>query len=114
VVHDIDYISDESVKSLYACASHDANTGDVILKVVNASADKVDTSVHLKGIGELGHKAEAIVLTSDKPTDENSLEQPRKVSPKTQALNLNSPDFQHVFPGNSFTVFRIGQPKGSL
>jgi len=114
VIHDLAYVSDESVRSLYACASHDANTGDLILKVVNANGDNVDTAIHLKGLSEPSHKAETIVLTSSKPTDENSLEQPDKVSPKTQEMNLNSPDFHLVFPGNSFTVFRIGQTKGSL
>ncbi len=79
------------VKALYASASHDDNTGDVILKVVNASAEKIDTAVHLKGAGGLPRTAQAIVLTSDNPTDENSLEAPDKVSPKTQTLSPGRP-----------------------
>jgi alpha-L-arabinofuranosidase len=113
LVHDLDYVNDTPVKALYACASHDDRTGEVILKVVNASADKIDTAVHLKGAKELALNGRAIVLCSDKPTDENSLDAPEKVSPKTQTLRLSGPDFQHIFPGNSFTILRLGTGKGS-
>jgi alpha-L-arabinofuranosidase len=68
----------------------------------------MDTAVHLNGAGKLAGAARAIVLTSEKPTDENSLDAPDKVSPKTETLNVGGPDFHHVFPGNSLTVLRIG------
>jgi alpha-L-arabinofuranosidase len=113
VIHDVDYVNDGAVKALYASASHDDNSGEVILKVVNASAEPIDTAVHLKGANDLARSGQAIVLTSDNPTDENSLDEPEKVSPKTQNLNLSGPDFHHVFPGNSFTVLRIGTQKAS-
>jgi alpha-L-arabinofuranosidase len=109
----VDYINDSAVKALYASASHDDMSGDVILKVVNASAEPIDTAVHLKGANDLARNGQAIVLTSANPTDENSLEAPEKVSPQTQILSLPGPDFQRVFPGNSFTVLRIGTQKAS-
>ena len=108
LIHDVDYENGGPIKALYASASHDNNTGDVILKVVNASAEKIDTAVHLKGAKELARSGRAIVLSSDNPTDENSLDAPAKVSPKTETLSLDGPDFQRVFPGNSLTVLRIG------
>jgi alpha-L-arabinofuranosidase len=110
LVHDIQRTS---LPSLYASATRDSKSGDIILKVVNASADKLDTGIHLKGEKELARSGEAIVLSSDNPADENSLDAPAKVSPKTQAFGLSGPDFNHVFPGNSFTVMRIGTQKGS-
>jgi alpha-L-arabinofuranosidase len=113
IIHDVDFDNDNPVRALYASASQDDNTGEVILKVVNASAEKIDTTVHLKGASELARSARAIVLSSDNPTDENSLDAPEKVSPKTQTLKLSGPDFQHVFPGNSLTVLRIGKEKAS-
>jgi alpha-L-arabinofuranosidase len=113
LIHDVVYADQNPVKALYASASHDDNTGEVILKVVNASAEKIETAVHLKGAGGLPQTAQAIVLTSDNPTDENSLDAPDKVSPKTQTLTLAGPEFQHVFPGNSLTVLRIATQKGS-
>jgi alpha-L-arabinofuranosidase len=113
LVHDVIYATTDPVKALYASASHDDHTGDVILKVVNASAEGIDTAVHLKGASNLPRSAQAIVLCSENAADENSLHAPDKVSPKTQTLSLGGPDFQHVFPGNSLTVLRIGTQKST-
>jgi alpha-L-arabinofuranosidase len=110
LIHDIQHTA---LPSLYASATRDSKSGDIILKVVNASAEKLDTGIHLKGAKELARSGEAIVLSSDNPADENSLDMPAKVSPKTQPLSLSGPDFNHVFPGNSLTVLRIGTQKGS-
>jgi alpha-L-arabinofuranosidase len=111
LVHDVDYENDSPIKALYASASHDDKTGDVILKVVNVSAESMDAAIHLKGADQLARNGQAIVLSSDNPTDENSLDAPEKVSPKRQTLSLTGPDFQHVFPGNSLTILRIGTRK---
>jgi alpha-L-arabinofuranosidase len=105
LVHDV---NQASLAGLYASATHDSKTGDLILKVVNAAADPLETDLNLKGAKQLTGSAQAIVLTSDSPTDENSLENPVKVSPKTQTLNLGGSSFRHAFPGNSVTVLRIG------
>jgi len=113
LIHDVDYENDTPVRALYASASHDDKTGELILKVVNASAEGIDTTVHLKGADGLAQSGQALVLSSDHATDENSLEVPERVSPKTLTLNLNGPDFKHVFPGNSLTVLRIGTQKGT-
>ena len=51
--------------------------------------------------------ATAIVLASDKPEDENTLEQPTKVKPVTLKLNDAGAAFRHTFPANSVTVLRL-------
>jgi alpha-L-arabinofuranosidase len=51
--------------------------------------------------------AKATVLTCDKSTDENTLDEPTEVAPKTQAVPVASPNFRHTFPGNSVTVMRL-------
>ncbi len=53
-------------------------------------------------------RGEAAVLTSENPADENTLDDPTKVSPKSQTFDVTGSDFQHEFPGNSLTVLRIG------
>ena len=113
LIHDVDYENARPVKALYAVASREDRNGDLILKVVNASADPIETAIHLKGTTTPARSAQAVVLSSASPSDENSLEAPEKVSPKTQTLSLSGPDFQHTFPGNSLTVLRIGKPNGS-
>jgi alpha-L-arabinofuranosidase len=81
--------------------------------VVNGSADPLATSVSLKGAKQLPGSAQAIVLTSENPADENSLEAPTKVSPKTQTLSLSGSELNHTFPGNSVTVLRIASGQDS-
>ena len=47
------------------------------------------------------------VLASPNAADENSLEQPTKVAPKTQSLEIPGPAFSHTFPANSVSVLRV-------
>jgi alpha-L-arabinofuranosidase len=94
-------------RELYASATRDDQSGDVILKVVNAAPFPVDTEIDLAGVQNISGPATAIVLTSASPRDENSIDDPTKVSPKTEPFDVNSPDFHRSFPGNSFTVLRL-------
>jgi alpha-L-arabinofuranosidase len=93
---------------LFASATRESKSGEVIVKVVNASASPTEAEVNLRGIKKPSTTAEMIVLTSDNPKDENSLEEPTKVSPKTEKIKLAGPKFKHTFPGNSLTILRAG------
>ncbi len=97
--------------TIYASATQDKKTGDVILKVVNTAAGPTETTIDLKGLASVPGKAQAIVLTSASPLDENSIEEPLKVSPKTEELTISGAKFTRSFPGNSFTVLRIATKK---
>jgi alpha-L-arabinofuranosidase len=104
LIHDTKY---PQARPLFASATRVKKTGEVLLKVVNASAKEQAVALDLRGITKLGAGAKATVLTSANPTDENSLEQPTKVAPVTRPLDQTNPRFTHTFPGNSFTVFRL-------
>jgi alpha-L-arabinofuranosidase len=95
------------VKSIHASATRDEKAGEVILKVVNAAATAQEVEVKLDGVRNVTGPAQAIVLTSDKPEDENTLDAPTKVSPKTTTVAISGPALRHSFPGNSFTVLRV-------
>ena len=103
LVHDIAY---PRTKALYAVASRAKNQQGAIIKVVNASPEPQDTRITLNG-ATLSGAGTAIVLSSDGPEDENSLEQPSKVIPVTKRLNCSGTNFSHNFPGNSVTVLRL-------
>jgi alpha-L-arabinofuranosidase len=81
------------------------------VKVVNASAAPVATAVELSGAANLAGSGTSTVLTSASPTDENSLAEPTKVSPKTEAVNFSGTTLTRTFPGNSFTVLRLSTTK---
>jgi len=95
------------MKSLYAGATRQTPTGQIILKVVNVSNEAQPTRIHLNGVSRVEGPAVATVLTSGKPTDENTLDDPTRVWPETQTVALSGPSFLHRFPANSVTVMRI-------
>jgi alpha-L-arabinofuranosidase len=107
LVHDVNYKNGGQINSLYASAATDAQSGDIILKVVNANAKSLETELDLTGAKNLTGKGSTIVLTSEDPNDENSLDEPMKVSPKTEAVNFSGTSLTRAFPGNSFTVLRL-------
>lgn len=104
LVHDAVY---PEIRSLYASASRELRSGDVIVKVVNGSAEPVETELQLAGITALDCSAHASVLTSASGDDENSLENPHKVVPKDQNFKVQNSAIHSSFPGNSLTVIRI-------
>jgi alpha-L-arabinofuranosidase len=96
----------EATKPLYAVASQAKRTHEVILKVVNVSSAAQETDIRLNGV-KVRPTAKAIVLASDKPEAENTLDQPTKVSPVTLTLTNAGAAFRHTFPANSVTVLRL-------
>ena len=103
LIHDV---SREPLQSLYASASRVKKSGELILKVVNGNSQPLATDINLKGLSKV-KTATAIVLTSTSELDENTLDEPTKVVPKTQTLNVTGPSFRQTFPGNSVTVLRL-------
>jgi alpha-L-arabinofuranosidase len=96
-----------TTNAIYASATRDSETGEIILKVVNTAADPTETTIDLAGLATIPGSARAIVLTSENSTDENSLSDPRKVLPRMEEVPLSGPRFTRSFPGNSLTVLRI-------
>ena len=107
LIHDLDYETGGKISSIYSVAATDERSGDVIVKVVNASANSLTTELDLNGTKNLTGQGIATVLTSESGADENSLDNPTKVSPKTVAVNFSGTTLTRSFPGNSFTVLRL-------
>lgn len=110
VIHDIKNTLTVT-RGLFASAVNDSQNGEIIVKVVNAAATPTETEINLAGARKLAPSAEAIVLTSDSPRDENTLDEPTKVSPKNTTITVSGSKIKHAFPGNSFTVIRIKTAK---
>ncbi|MGH7971732.1 MAG: alpha-L-arabinofuranosidase C-terminal domain-containing protein, partial [Limisphaerales bacterium] len=92
---------------LYASATHETRTGDIILKVVNAVAGPVSAEIKLHGAPHLTGAGQSLVLTSQNPSDENSLQEPTKVSPAPGTFELENTTLHQTFPGNSVSVLRF-------
>ena len=111
MVHDLDYESGGRVTALYAAAVTDEKSGDVIVKVVNANPNPLETEVDFSGAKNLTGGGTATTLTSASGDDENSLAEPMKVSPKTEPLQFSGPSLTRSFPGNSLTILRLKTAK---
>jgi alpha-N-arabinofuranosidase len=92
---------------LYASASVDSKTSEVILKVVNTSSSGREVRINLPGAGRVGAGGRAIVLASDDLKGENSLDEPTKIAPVERPLAAASGEFTHAFAPRSLTVLRI-------
>jgi len=103
LIHDNTY---PVMKALYA-SSTITKSDEVILKVVNVSYEAHEAEITLPKQSQGKKEAFVSVLTSANPTDENSFDEPTKVSPKNTTIKLDGNVVKHVFPPNSLTVFRI-------
>ncbi len=110
VIHDIKN-KGSVTRGLFASAVQDTKSGEIIVKVVNCAAGPTETEINLNGAKKLAASAEAIILTSENAKDENTLEEPTKVSPKNAMLKLSGNKIKHAFPGNSMTVIRVKAAK---
>jgi alpha-L-arabinofuranosidase len=97
----------QPTKCLSTSATLDDKSGDIIVKVVNSSEKPIEAEINLKGARKLRGTGQAIVLTSSSGKDENTLDEPTKVAPKTETLQISGDKFARSFHGNSFTVLRI-------
>jgi alpha-L-arabinofuranosidase len=110
LVHDVD---GQPLKSLFASATRESKTGDVILKVVNVSTNVLDTDIKLqtRKMPVTAGSGKAIVLTADSRLDENSLDTPTKISPQANSFNYHGDNLHWTFPGSSVTILRLATEK---
>ncbi len=97
----------ESTNILYASAVKDDRAGEVILKVVNARPQPCAASLGMAAPRNGSGRAAFSVLASPNRAAENVVGQPLQVAPKTQTEVWRGAQWNHAFPGNSFTVIRI-------
>ncbi len=94
--------------SIYVSAVTDKNTSDVIIKVVNASANVVNKMISIIGAKKLSTIATVTVLKSNSVLEVNSFVTPDAVSPVTATMQLKGNKLTATLLAHSFTVYRIG------
>jgi len=99
--------SPEGRQNIYASATHDDQTGELILKVVNPGAQAQTADLKLNGWTQVQAEGRSIVLAGDRLDAVNSLDQPTAVAPVETKLADAAASFAHTFPGYSVTVLRI-------
>jgi alpha-L-arabinofuranosidase len=85
-------------ETVLAIAGADAESGDVILKVLNTTPEAVETSVRLDGVTHVAPEGELTILTSGNVIDENSFEEPVKIAPVSRSIPTGNPSIVSVAP----------------
>jgi alpha-L-arabinofuranosidase len=103
-------IHDETAQpaaKFFAVAGRDEKRGDIVLKAINTSADSCDATLNFDGLGKFSSDAQLTLLTSAHLSDNNSLENPTNVFPKTMMTKFSGAEWHYEFPANSLTVLRF-------
>jgi alpha-L-arabinofuranosidase len=93
-------------QKFFSIAGRDNKTGELIMKVVNASDKPYKTMLKIDG-AQIEGTADLITLTADSPTAENSLEEPKKYVPKSTKLSGIINQYEMEFKPYSISVLRI-------
>ncbi|MBD0284286.1 MAG: alpha-L-arabinofuranosidase [Flavisolibacter sp.] len=91
----------------YAIAGIDNSKNEIVVKVVNAEATPFRTTINLNSAGSVKSTGQIITLAAASETDENTFEQPTKISPKQESFTSFAPSFEMEFKPYSLTVLRI-------
>jgi alpha-L-arabinofuranosidase len=74
---------------LFASSVFDKQTGEVIVKVVNTSDAPQSVTLNLLGI-KAGGEAQTITLCHNGMDDENTLDEPEKITPKAGSIAVTA------------------------
>ncbi|KRF03606.1 alpha-L-arabinofuranosidase [Paenibacillus sp. Soil766] len=95
------------IEPLYYSSTVELATGDIILKVVNVRDQSTNVEVVLDEFPSNSVAGEIFEMAGYLLSDENSFEEPLKVSPKHTTFDGWGSSFQYEFPKQSITVFRF-------
>lgn len=95
----------EEMQRLYASSTMDAN-GEVIIKLVNATAAELKSTILLTGVKQVG-RGTMTVLQSEDRSATNTFEAPSRIAPKTADFSAGGSTFDVTLPAQSFTVLRL-------
>jgi alpha-L-arabinofuranosidase len=94
------------IREVFFCATRESKTGDIYLKVVNASGVAQNTQIQISG-AKIAPEGEAVCLAGSSLNDTNTLEQPQKVVPRAEKASGLGADFSRDFPPYSITVLKL-------
>ena len=93
--------------SLFATASIDHITNELLIKVVNTSDKDVTKQFVFEGIKKLDSKGMITILKSNDLSKINSLDDPKSLSPTETALNVTGKKMDILLPAYSMQVIKV-------
>jgi alpha-L-arabinofuranosidase len=100
----------EGQDGLFASSVWDANTGEVIIKVVNTSEKSQPISIQLQGM-KGARTAQTITLSHNGKDDENTLDNPEKIIPRPGTCQVDAGKSASLLlddiPALSFRLYKV-------
>lgn len=93
--------------NLFASAVADAPTGDIVVKLVNYSTAPRAVKINLAGAKGVAKTGRAKVMASDDLNTQNSLDEPKKLTPQESTFPVSGSVVSYTLAPNSFTVLRV-------
>ena len=93
--------------NLFASAVSDDPAGEIVVKLVNYSPAPRAVKVNLAGAKTMGKTGRALVMASDDLNTQNSIQEPKKLTPKEEKFAVAGPNLSYTLAPNSFTILRI-------
>jgi alpha-N-arabinofuranosidase len=93
--------------NFFASAVADEKAGEVVVKLVNYSSAPRPVSISLAGAKGVGKTGRAQVMASADLNTQNSLQEPKKLSPQESTFAVKGNTLSYTLAPNSFTVLRV-------
>ncbi|NTS40980.1 alpha-L-arabinofuranosidase [Flavisolibacter sp. BT320] len=93
--------------SLYASSTMDAESGDLIIKLVNANPVAKEIAFNIEGFGKPAKKATVLTLSGTDMEAENTLDNPAKFVPVETVLSVPGKQFRFGAKPGSVNVIRL-------
>jgi len=95
------------LRDLFFDVTRDSKSGLIYLKIVNTGGTARPVQVEIAGAPTVRPEGEAVVLAAGSPDETNSLEQPRKIVPRTIKADGLGSRFLREFPPYSISVLKV-------
>lgn len=101
---------------LYASSVLDADTGQIVIKIVNASDKPQDVTLKFKGlknpvkgknVNKWTRDASLTVFHSSDLNADNTIQHPNLIVPLTSSIKVEMPSFSTQIPAHTFQIYRI-------
>ena len=95
------------IRKIFFDATRDSASGTIFLKMVNTLGTPETVKIEISGAQSIAYTGIMTVLKADKPDDTNSIQEPAKIRPATEAATSLSNDFTRTLPPYSVNILEF-------
>lgn len=95
------------INEVFFCATRDSQSGVIYLKLVNCSGSAQPIQVKLNGVPTIRPEGELVSLVGASLNDTNSIEDPKRIIPRTESVAGLGASFTRELPAYSVSVLKL-------